>query len=236
MLLSEIKPRLLERISKVIYHGTSIEKRAQSILKQGSLIPGTKGPSNMQPMQGRTYFTTDLRYAMIYALGANMIGDDIGDASKWLLDDGEYGYVFVGDNNKIKNHLPDEDVVGELTYKLIKNDETHEFNSEEVDTIKELVDDAFMHIESDEEDDDAYYTPYDKFLNAEYEYFAAVGKEILQNAPPRIIIKYRRLASHFSHKGEIPILSVYRFKKIDSVKLKKDGSNFFQFATKIKGI
>lgn len=234
------KQFLTEKLNSSIYHGTPSEKNAQSILKDKVLKPGyNKGDihrGNLTPMVGRTYFTVDLSYALIYALGMNAVGQEVSpEALSRLEKDGIYGYIFEGDTTKIKNYIAD---VGEFARDVVSGDNTYNFTDDEVDDIKYLISRAFdTTIVADEEEEytgDEYYDdPYNRFIDHEMEFFAAVGKYILAKANPRIIVKFRKLSKHFSHNGEIPVIHAYKFKKSDAPLIKKDGSNFFQYAIKI---
>lgn len=104
------KEYLIEKLTSKIYHGTSSEQAAKSILASKILKNKSSDTveSNFKPLENQTYFTTNLSYAMIYALGGSMFGHNIPER---MLKDGEYGYIFLGDNSKIVNHIPDEDLV-----------------------------------------------------------------------------------------------------------------------------
>jgi hypothetical protein len=237
------KQFLSEKLNSAIYHGTPSEKNAQSILKDKALKPGynenaPRAAGNLTPMFGRTYFTLDLSYALIYALGMNAIGHQLDDDSLARLEkDGEYGYIFQGDTSKIKNYIADEDYVGEIARDVVSGDDTYNFTDDEVYDITRLIERAFdTVIMADEDDDtgDEYYDdPYTRFISHEMEFFAAVGKYILAKASPRIIVKFRKLTKHFSQSGDIPVIHAYKFKKSEANLINKDGSNFFQYAIKI---
>jgi len=223
-------------MSSTIYHGTSSEKAAQAILKSKTLNPRIEDftqEQNFTPLN-RTYFTTDLPYAMIYALGGDMFGGS-SPIPDFMTKNGEYGYVFVGDNSKIKNHYADEDTVGEIVQDILDgNSDNYNFTSFELGEIEELVGDAFdTDIEADDGDDEEFMTPFERFMDGEVEFFAAVGKYILRYGSARLKVRFRQNSKHHSHDGNISVLSAYRFKKEDANTIKRDGSNFLQHATKI---
>jgi len=61
--------------SKIYYHGTSSEN-GEKILKEGIKSPEIIHRARLTPIKGKQYITTSLRYAIIYAIGGDMIGDD----------------------------------------------------------------------------------------------------------------------------------------------------------------
>ena len=149
------------------YHGTSDESAAKAILNSGTLIPGdktgnTKAQGNLTPIVNRTYITSDLGYALIYAVGGDIIGT--GSVTKKP----GYGYIFKIHKANIKDRIPDEDVVGEKARDIASDDDDHGFQDEQIDELKYLVNDAFeYHIELSPEDEEENpdHTTYDRFLN-----------------------------------------------------------------------
>lgn len=97
--------------------------------------------------------------------------------------------------------------------------------------MENLVSDVFN--DYFEDDEDEYQTPYDRFIDEEEEYFALVGKYVLRNGSKKLIVRFRQNVDQFSHTGNIPIISAYRFKKVDAINMKSNGSNFKDYAEKI---
>ncbi len=100
------------RIAKQQYWHGSSGVNIREIASAGFVNPWVpKGEScrgYQKPMSGRTYATTDLSYALIYALGAAMVGQELPNNQNF---DGEGGIVLLEAGG---DPLPDEDWVGEL--------------------------------------------------------------------------------------------------------------------------
>ena len=68
-------------MGKILYHGTN-ESAGKAILKDGFIDPkGTEikygdRKSSLRPQAGKVYMSHSIEYATIYAIGANMIGDE----------------------------------------------------------------------------------------------------------------------------------------------------------------
>lgn len=226
------KEFLIEKKLGIVYHGTSSEIAAQQILKDNILKPNLKSNGgNFQPMDNHAYFTTNLSYALIYGLGAAMVGIEMPTS---MMSGGKYGYIFVGDNSSIKNHVADEDQIGEIARNIVDDEDYYNFTEDEIEHVINLVRSSFdSYIEEDYEDE-LEQSPYERFIDYEEELYAYVGKYILQHANKRILIRFRQNADQYSNNGEVKISAAYRFNKSDSINFKKDGSNFFEYATKIR--
>ena len=213
------------------YHGTSDETAAKAILNIGTLIPGDHSGEvhNMTPMVNRTYITSDLGYALIYALGGNYVGSKTSINAN----DDEYGYIFKIHKGNIKNRIPDEDVVGEKARDIVSGDDSHNFQDAETDELNDLVSYAFNNVIEPDEDED-FSSPYDRFIDHEYEFFAVVGKIILSRGSKRLIASFRRISSHHSGEGAMIIDHAWKFQKKEAANMQRDGSDFFQHATQIK--
>jgi len=100
-------------LRKTYYHGTPTEKAAKGILRKGIQPPDLttrKGP--LRPVEGRVYITPELKYGIIYALGADMAGSREYPERFWQ--GSEYGYLFVIPGRELREIHPDEDSVGEM--------------------------------------------------------------------------------------------------------------------------
>ena len=68
-------------MGKILYHGTN-ESAGKAILKDGFIDPkGTEikygdRKSSLRPQAGKVYMSHSIEYATIYAIGANMIGNE----------------------------------------------------------------------------------------------------------------------------------------------------------------
>lgn len=216
------------------YHGTQDESAAKAILDSGTLIPGDhtgKEPNNLTPIVNRTYITSNLGYAMIYAVG----GDIIGNSAAANLEGN--GYIFKIHKANIKNRIPDEDVVGELARDIVADMDDHGFQDDEIRELKSIVDDAFeydIELSPEDEEDSPDFSAYDRFISHEYEFFAAVGKIILAKGSKRLIASFRRISQHHSGEGEMAVDAAWVFKKSDGALMQKNGSDFFDYATQIR--
>lgn len=203
-------PRDLD-FKKIYYHGTSYSKAAKSIMKNGILPPElSQAKGFLTPVQGKVYITTDIRYALIYALGGDVIGSDhIGRT--W--DKEPNGYVFIIDGNLLKDIQPDEDSVGEMISN--KNPEwLYDFAK------RELTDNQF-----------------NKVMDGEYIWWAKAGKKLLKMMSDKRKLDLIDAGAHIAHTGKLKPKEVYVFNKSkDNIKFKKDASNFFKIAKKKKSL
>lgn len=207
----------------VYYHGTSTEAKAKSIFTHGldpseTIVKYGSRNSQMKPEEGSVYITPQLQYAMIYALGGDFFGHNPNQND--IKRDGEFGYVFEISGNELVNIGPDEDAVGELIYramdKSLKPNENVAANIV-LKYVKHLTDNQFK-----------------KIKDGQYSYFASGGKKInkfLSDSDKLLIIDS---GSHISHKGKLKISKCWRFSRLDTKEIKKDGSNFFDYAKEWK--
>lgn len=211
--------------NKIYYHGTSLEKNGKDILKLG-IKPGRIITSNKAgaPVANRVYLTPHIEYAVIYCTGGVYMGSNIDDL---ILRDGRYGYLFSISIDKLTNDIqPDEDVVGYLLQYVftgnyyddsIKNIDQFNFN-----WLKNL---AEIYLTNNQ----IYkiYHNYDDFQ------LYKMGKKIIKymsNDQKKQIVD---AGSHIAYEGNIKPDHAWKFDKLLNIKLKKDGSNFFQLAKKI---
>src|SRR5271166_5767362 len=99
------------------YHGTPTTIKAESILRVG-IQPGNitgRSRGNLTPVSGSIYLTSDLKYAVIYALGGAVVGNS--GAAGWIVQQSgdRFGYVFVVLGQTLTGNIqPDEDYVGQF--------------------------------------------------------------------------------------------------------------------------
>lgn len=223
--------------STPLYHGTPLEEKGQAILRDGFLKPGNEGPTNprrqYEPMGNRVYLTPDLRFAIIYCIGANMIGNtlNIHHASPRERDRSPYGYLFQVDPSGVQDVLPDEDAIGELAHDLLKYGPGKGIH--DVTRRLPLEDQKRFHHWFVWNLGDAQKR---KVINYEdFGHLTQVGKAVAKRLPPEYV---HRLAkggkSSVAVEGKLPIIHAWRFDKRKNVELKPDGSNFFELAEQIK--
>lgn len=201
-------------MATTLYHGSSEEKGLQ-IIRDGFVKPGNlnvRRRGYLVPVAGRSYLAQELRYAVIYAIGGDMLGVDISDLIPRM---GRYGYVFVFDASDIGENQPDEDSIGELIYQGENGKPCPEW---------------LIHLAK------SYLTPnqYRKVIGGEYMYWAQAGKKLVKymsdGNKKELIDRY---GAHVAAVGEIPFRRAWKFDKIKNVELKKDASNFFQLAERV---
>jgi len=211
----------------------------RNIARSGYVHPSNpegKARGYMAPVKGRAYLTRDLGYAIIYALGAAVVGDEIdpGMAKHVTKDDTEGGVVQVRPDPK--KLVPDEDWLGEvasdgLLAELAPKGLGSRSKKENVElfqsiryAIKPILDKMR----------DLYARRGDIAL-LEYANWARFGKQIarilLRHGTPQAVLD---AAPNLSHDGPLPVVQAWVFDKVrDNPKLKKDGSNFFRVAKEV---
>lgn len=212
-------PRISDHAKKY-FHGTSSEKAGKAILASG-IEPGdiampekhksTKGP-NLTPVPGKVYITSDFRYAQIYAIGGDMAG------SSYKPQGSEAGYLFVIDGHDLHDIQPDEDSVGEMAMYAARD---RKYDGK----IEWLVNLVRNNLTSKQ---------WAKLLDGSYTMYAHAGKKVLSLMSDAQKHQLIDLGAHVAHTGKLIPKEAY---KIDFTKikdLKRDGSNFFDHAEKIK--
>ena len=218
--------------AKVYYHGTNNEKAARGIWEQG-LDPvhteikysGDRKKSNFKPQENRVYITQDLPYAMIYGIGGNMVGHDCTRDIKSM---GQYGFVFEFSGSDIHDIIPDEDSIGEFIYMWLDSSGYYkknkpdffkkEFEIRVMDSISRL---ASKHLTDSQ---------FRKVKEGEVEYWAKAGKKLIPFLTDEMRLKLIDLGAHVAHYGNIKPIKCYRFDRADVINMKRDGSNFFEYA------
>lgn len=196
---------------KTFYHGTPTKERAEKILHEGlkapDLIDDKRG--KLKPVKGRVYLTTHIDYAQIYALGGNLAGSS---GERLVKEHGQYGYVFLVNGNELKEDVqPDEDIIGEaiadFKFKWLTN------LAEEKLTAAALK----------------------KVRQGFYGDWAAAGKKLVKFISSKQMEEIMEWKGHTAHLGDVKPFQVWRIDRNDCSKLLKNGSNFFEIATKVKG-
>jgi len=199
--------------SKKYYHGTSTKVAADGILKTGIQPPdlgNRKG--QMTPVKGKVYLTPNLKYAVIYATGANMLGSELPES---MIIKEPIGYLFVVYGKQLRDVQPDEDYIGEL---IGMNSDHHKCPQWLHDMAKHAL------------------TPnqFRKVLEGEYAYWAQAGKKLVKLMSDEQKLELVSLGASIAHGGAIIPDEAWEFDKTLNVKLKKDGSNFFKLAKRVK--
>lgn len=226
----------------VFWHGAP-GHAIRNIAHSGHVYPGNpegKARGYMAPVKGRAYLTRDLGYALIYALGGDMVGQQIEpEVEKSLTkDDAEGGVVQVRPDPK--KLVPDEDWLGEV----VSNGLLAELEPKGMGKYSKKE-----HIELFQSLQKINYglalrPIIEKMRNLynrgsiglfEYANWARFGKQIarvlLRSGTPKDVMD---AAPNLSHDGPLPVVRAWVFDKVrDNPKLKKDGSNFLQVAKEI---
>ena len=204
------------------YHGTPTKGKAEKIWEEGILPDLSSTPEHeiSKPIAGRVYCTKNLSYALMYALGGDMAGKKI---VSFLDKYGQFGYVFVIPGKQLKEIHPDEDEVGKAVYE------------KKLPWLTKLADKRLADEEqSYENDEGGHGALLDGVRDGDYESWIKAGKLLLPHLTDEqkleIIEKYGNVA----HEGVLHPTEMWEIDRNLSIKLKQDGSNFFQVAKKIK--
>lgn len=207
--LIEMAAPRIEDIAKTYYHGTSTDQAGNSILKKGINPPDLSiGKKNqLTPVMGKVYITPNLEYALIYALGANAVGSDWPRESR---PNEEFMWLFVLDGKQLSDIQPDEDSIGELVYK------------KSVEWLNRM---ATLELTTRQ---------HEKVMDGEYAYWASTGKKLLKKMSDSQKLNLLDNGAHIAHTGPLTPHHAYQLPKSENHKLKKNGSNFFTLAKKLK--
>lgn len=215
--------------SKTYYHGTSNEEAAKSILEKG-IHPDFTATKNgiLTPVGGRIYITSDLSYALIYALGGDLAGTDLKNRD--FIKKEPFGYLFEISGQKILDDIqPDEDDVGEFLSLLLtqaKPTEDKFMLAINNPTLKyEVMAIAQKHLAQ---------STLQRVKNGEYTYFAKSGKVILKRLSNFAKLKMVEYGFHIAYEGQLIPDKCYKIDKSKAEFLKRDGSNLTDYAVRIK--
>jgi hypothetical protein len=247
MMLCEATPTEAMRATRY-YHGTSTTKAAEAILSTGLQGVATQMRGHLAPVAGRVYLTPHLRYAIIYALG----GDYSHAMREGYSPDGPIdplGYVFVVEGHDLQDVQPDEDSVGEF---LNHNSKPIQEPWKKRDGSVAMQSDGEPYMrtvgyrcamdQNDKTGCQIYYwlrdqvteKQFERIANGWYAYFAAGGKRALKQMPDWMKIELINRGAHVAHGGVIRPSECWRIVKSQLNELKRDGSNFFQIAERIR--
>ena len=208
--------------TKTWYHGTPKADRARDIYLNGLKPPEIARPkAHMAPVPGHVYLSPDLSYALIYALGADIVGMDL-KGSDWFEHhskrDGRYGYIFSVNGADLKDIYPDEDSIGQLASKLIRG---------EMQEPSWLLALARRHCTA---------LQLQALHQGDCSAQARVGKKLLKFLTLDSVIGLIRSGMHISHAGNVPVSRCRRYDRCDNVRYDKNGSNFFRLAFEVKSL
>jgi hypothetical protein len=214
------------------YHGTPKEAAGLAILESGQLEPGNKDQqrgSKLTPQIGKVYLASELEESAIYALGANALGSDY---STWK-DDSMVGYLFVVPGSNLKDVIADEDYIGQALYHLNKKEYYKDgFSSNLPKCFDDYLTSKFIQIAQNNLTPRQWHKVkvYDDYAD-----FAVAGKKLNRiGLPEDITTALIKAGSPIAHDGAVKFSEAWRFDKRLNPKLKKDASNFFKIAERVK--
>ena len=225
-----------ESTNRPLYHGSYSSGAFQRITTKGLQGRTEQTRHSLAPIKGRVYMTPSLRYAIIYAIGGDMLGHRMPEG--FIKPGLRYGYVYEIDPADLTDDvIPDEDIVGAAlvgAYR-IQNGKMNTFSaleremSERPDLVRRL---AYLF--------DAYTRAVPTIrkgaLDGEIASEAKLGKRVLKDhgrhsQDMQAILSLENMRQ--SHGGMVMPTRAWRIDRRLSHKLLKDGSNFFDVATKV---
>jgi hypothetical protein len=217
-LFLEMAAPTAELIKKVFYHGTSSEAAALGILKSG-IEPGDlaepekyKGLKSLVPVPGKVYITPDLRYAQMYAIGGDYAGRELD------LDGPDFGYLFAIKGSDLVDVQPDEDSVGEMVWREFRKPGKDQLIRRVADLVTSVLTSSQLK----------------KLKNGEYAMYAHAGKKVMSELSDDEKIGLIAAGAHVAHHGKLMPTAAWLIDLYHVKDLKRDGSNFFDYAEKIK--
>lgn len=199
---------------KTYFHGTQSESAVKNIIKNGlkprEIEVKSRSTYNLTPVEGKVYFTPNIAYAQIYALGGDLAGTGYKAKEK-------YGYIFSINGNELKDIQPDEDSVGEIIHNYFAKEKTDSFMNRMLALTKSILTaNQFL-----------------KLKDGDYITFAQTGKKLLPKLSDGDKLRFLDLGAHVAHTGNVKIEGAWRVDLKRIKDLKSDGSNFFEIAVKI---
>lgn len=227
---------LSEATNRTLYHGSYSSGAFKRITTQGLQGRADQTRHSLAPIKGRVYMTPSLRYAIIYALGGDMMGHKMPEG--FIKPGLRYGYVYEIDPADLTDDvIPDEDIVGAAlvgAYRIQKG-RVNQYSAlerelaERPNLVSRL---AYLF--------DAYTRAVPTIRKGALEGMLAseakLGKRVLKDhgrhsADMQAILSLENM--HQSHGGTVMPTRAWRIDRRLSHKLLKDGSNFFDIATKV---
>lgn len=182
----------------------------------------------MTPVGGRIYITSDLSYALIYALGGDLAGTDLKNSD--FIRKQPFGYIFEISGQQILNDIqPDEDDVGYFLYYIL-NKEIPSNNKfvlalNNPNLKSEVYALAHKHLA---------HSTLQRIKDSEYAYFAKSGKVILKRLSNFTKLRMVEYGFHIAYEGPLIPDKCFEIDKSKTEFLKKDGSNLMDYAVRIK--
>lgn len=187
---------------KTYYHGTTTEAAAESIMSNGLIPPDMTGKKDtmLKPVDGKVYITPDISYALIYAIGGNIVGSTVPES--FVNKEGRYGYVFLVDGNDLQDIQPDEDAIGEF----LASDKCPEWLDRRSKAILGP-------------------STYRRAKEGDYCWGARAGKTMLRHMTDAEKLDLIDRGTAIAHHGNLMPFAAWKVDKLRCQDLKKDGSN-----------
>jgi hypothetical protein len=228
-----------------LWHGTNTGARGLSILRDGIrhidwIELGRSPRARQAPVPGRVYLSQRPYYAIIYALGGNMIGQRI--RPEFFAKSGRYGYLFEIPGDQLTNVEPDEDSVGKAVSHCLSWGKQREEQAIRIgDSMEEPGFVPGLYADQDLRDTLRYMahrhlTPKQLIdvRNGVYSQWAVAGKKLLRVLPDHIKVRIILLGAHVGHQGPVVPSAAWRIDKLRSEELAPDASNFFSIAERVR--
>jgi len=218
--LAEMAAPAEQHLSSVYYHGTD-EAGAQGIMQRGIeagdiILPTSKKSRcpSLEPVPGKVYITPKIGYAQVYAIGGDMAGSNYRSTAG----QSTHGYVFVIKGSQLKDIQPDEDSIGEMIWRQLYEPKdnrflkTYAYMAQQILTPKQFL----------------------KLKDGEYVMYAHVGKKLLAKMSDADKLEFINLGAHIAHTGNLQPDETWKIDLSKMREMKRDGSNFFELAEKVK--
>ncbi len=229
-------PRMSDRI-RTYFHGTDTVAYLDKIMEEGldskatELKYGNKKPI-LRPVDSCVYITPNLAYALIYALGGDMAGHK-NDRYK-----DRYGVVFAFEGTHLIDMSPDEDCVGLIARWLLAGtdrDVIERYYGKDYDLDKVYSAEITSYIRTSVHIlTDNQYKNIKGYKGDECVVQTQIGKKLVKHMPDSVKLAMIDAGCHIAHKGRLLPNVAYQVDKERSQEFKRDGSNFFSIATKVR--
>lgn len=229
---------------QTFYHGTSDDENGRSIMQNG-IVPGNSSHArgHLTPVAGRSYLTTDLRYGVIYCIGGAMLGH--ADPS-YLINKtsrhgrtSQYGWLFVIHGDRLLDDVqPDEDSVGEAAQfaEIILNRPESSRFYQDSPLFQGLLRVDRQWLRYFHHNAKSSMTPR-QWEDAIFGMIAAQasgGKRFLKRMNDTDKLNLIDCGAHVAYRGPLVPNEAWRFDKMHTPELERDGSNFWELAEKVR--
>jgi len=204
-------------LKDVYYHGTDTKAKADKIWREG-IKPDLADYEGLgRPIEGRVYITRNLDYAIPYALGANMAGEDLH--SHYTKKYGPAGYVFVIPGAELHDVHPDEDQVGQAVYE------------QAFKWLDEMAEEYLVPEPPTPDLEDFYENLHQQVVQSgDIDSFILAGKELMPHLSDKQRIQIIKKYGNIAHEGPLRPSQMWSIERSRCKDLERDGSNFFDVA------